>query len=336
MFRNATCCRRQVCQGIDQRLVLSPEGEFMSDLKRGRRAFLGAALASAALPLVACGGGGGGGDGFGVTTRQEVVTDFGTFGLVDRAGPQRALVFIHGNSISSHIFELLLQTEALKQHRLVLVNMPGSGVVPDAPDPIKDYSLFAFADGIAQALQTANVPAGAVLVGWSQGGMVAIEALQRGRSGDYLALLASAPVGHAPPEAGPAYTLPAWFSIDPWTETQYLEFAQAVMSPITTLPDWLLTDIRGSDPKQRTDISITAYSLGQITDEVAYVANSTKSTAVIVGDSDFGVPTKYLDTIKWGNKWRGATQLVHGHGHGLAWTAPDQVAQLLADFADSL
>jgi pimeloyl-ACP methyl ester carboxylesterase len=309
----------------------------MGESVKRRRSFMGAALTAATLPLVGCGGGGDGGVSAGAATRQDVATDFGTFGILDRPGPQRALVFIHGNSVSSHIFERLLDQPSLKQHRLVLVNLPGSGAVPDAPDPMKDYDFFSQADGLAQALKRVSVPEGAVLVGWSQGGMLAIEALQRGRSGDYLALLASSPVGNHSPDTGPAYTLPDWFGADPWTEVEYQKFAKAVMSPITDVPDWLLPDIRSSDPKQRTDILVTAYGpLGHITDEVAYVARSTKPIAVIVGDSDFGVPIKYLDTIAWGNKWRGATQVIRGHGHGLAWSAPDQVAKLLADFADSL
>lgn len=308
----------------------------MSGSEQGRRSFLGAALVGAALPLGGCAGmGAGGAGGAAATARHQVTTDFGTFAIVDRPGPQRALVFIHGNSVSSRIFEPLLDEAALRNHRLVLVNLPGSGAAPDAPNPAKDYSLFANADGLAQVLQKINVPAGAVLVGWSQGGMVAIEALQRGRTGDYLALLASAPIGSRPADAGPPYNLPAWFRDDPWTEADYLLFAQFVMSPSKTLPDWLLTDIRSSDPKQRKYMHANVVK-GQITDEAAYVAKSTKPIAVIVGDSDAGVPTKYLDTIPWGNKWRGATQLVRGHGHGLSWTAPNQVAKLLADFASSI
>ncbi|MCF6209425.1 MAG: pimeloyl-ACP methyl ester esterase BioH [Gammaproteobacteria bacterium] len=99
------------------------------------------------------------------------------------SGPD--LVLLHGWGMNADIWDGVVPMLA-KQHRVTGVDLPGHG---RSGDPGSDYSLPAQAKKIAEIL-----PAGSILVGWSLGGLLALQvALDFPRRIKALVLVASSP-----------------------------------------------------------------------------------------------------------------------------------------------
>lgn len=84
------------------------------------------------------------------------------------------VIFVHGNSSSARTWLPVLADGFGQQFRCLALDLPGHGQSEPASDR-SDYSLPGHAAvlvGFAQALGAAN----AVIVGWSMGGQIAMEA----------------------------------------------------------------------------------------------------------------------------------------------------------------
>ena len=105
-------------------------------------------------------------------------TDAGKVHAIERIGSKSSIVFLHGNSFSSRVFANQFQSEALRNHRLIALDLLGHGQSDNAKNPNYDYTISGFADTIAECLDQLNVP-NCILVGWSLGGHVALDLLGR-------------------------------------------------------------------------------------------------------------------------------------------------------------
>jgi pimeloyl-ACP methyl ester carboxylesterase len=89
-------------------------------------------------------------------------------------GDGRAVVFVHGNSSSARTWLPVLGGAFGQRFRCVALDLPGHGRSAPAPDH-PAYSLPGYAAVLA-AFAEATGTADAVIVGWSLGGHVALEA----------------------------------------------------------------------------------------------------------------------------------------------------------------
>ncbi|MEN0000861.1 MAG: alpha/beta hydrolase [Pseudomonadota bacterium] len=94
-----------------------------------------------------------------------------------KADSAPSLVFLHGNSFDGGIFENLMLHPALADRDLVAFDLPGHGESACLPQS-QSYNFGSMADRVGEALEDAEI-SNALLVGWSLGGHVALEALDR-------------------------------------------------------------------------------------------------------------------------------------------------------------
>jgi pimeloyl-ACP methyl ester carboxylesterase len=90
------------------------------------------------------------------------------------SGSGRAVIFVHGNSSSARTWHAVLEGPFGQRYRCLALDLPGHGQSPPPSDQAA-YSLPGYADvlaGFAAALDATD----AVVVGWSLGGHIAIEA----------------------------------------------------------------------------------------------------------------------------------------------------------------
>lgn len=89
-------------------------------------------------------------------------------------GTGQALVFIHGNSLSSKSFEKQLEDPFLKKYNIAALDLPGHGDSPIAANPSKTYSVKGFVHDVSVFIES-NFHESVILVGHSLGGHIALE-----------------------------------------------------------------------------------------------------------------------------------------------------------------
>jgi pimeloyl-ACP methyl ester carboxylesterase len=173
-----------------------------------------------------------------------------------------------------------------------------------------------------------------VLVGWSLGGHVALEAADDIPGCKGVLIYGTPPLAF-PPDMGAAFlpnpAMAAAFNPQ-LTEAEMRGFVDAFFAPGYTTPDdRFMTDIRRSDGRARAAIAASIRP-GGYKDEVQVTANLRVPLAVVHGAQEQLVSGAYFDAVPMPTLWRGAVQVIAGAGHAPHWETPDAFNALLADF----
>ena len=110
-------------------------------------------------------------------SKKSVVVDnvavvYDSYGSDDRTADQGALVFVHGWTCSSSLWQS--QLPLMKKFRSIAIDLPGHG---RSQAPQIEYSMEVFANAIGAVLKAEKIT-GAVLVGHSMGGPVSTMTLR--------------------------------------------------------------------------------------------------------------------------------------------------------------
>jgi pimeloyl-ACP methyl ester carboxylesterase len=248
----------------------------------------------------------------------------------------RTVIFVHGNSSSARTWLPVMTGDFGQRFRCLALDLPGHGQSGPARDQA-DYALPGYAavlTGFTQALGAA----GAVIVGWSLGGQIALEAAPM------LADAAGFAIFGAPPVASPAQLAEA-FLPNPAIGTLFAEHvsesearlaAASFTAPGSALDlTELVSDILATDGAVRAGLA-ACVAQGRFADEIAIVQALRQPLAIIQGADEQLVSLDYLRKLNVPTLWRGQVQLIPGTGHVPQLEAPRELAALLAEFIDSL
>ena len=253
----------------------------------------------------------------------------------ESSGIGPAALLIHGNSSSSRSFTKQLSGELGKKFRLVAVDLPGHGESDDASDAELTYSIPGFAQTIVEVVQQCSL-ADAVLVGWSLGGHIALEASQN------LPDLAGMLIFGTPPMTFPANMNEA-FLPDPAMDILFKDQLSEAEVGIRgagwfrsgtdqkSLPEVLLADIRRSDGGFRTRLQDSFVSPG-FADEVELVKHLDVPLAILHGSDERVINGSYIGSLDVPTLWRGEVQIIEDAGHIPQWEKPEVFNKLLGDF----
>jgi len=267
---------------------------------------------------------------------QQITIDGQQIAYRQSDGAERPVIFIHGNSCSSRTWEGILQSPFGQRYRCLALDLPGHGDSDQAKDP-GDYSLPGYArilTGFAQATSTGN----AVIVGWSLGGHIALEAAPHLPHAAGFVIYGTPPIATADqmsvafqPNPAMAFTFAPSISPD-----EARVYAAAFVAPGSELDlSETVTDVLKTDGAARAGLG-ASLAEGRYADELAITENLTTPLAILHGEGEQLISLDYLRTLTPPTLWRREIQLIPGAGHAPHLETPGQFTTLLQDFIAGL
>lgn len=264
---------------------------------------------------------------------QTVQVNGQTIALTTTSGRGPAVLLIHGNSASGRSFLHQLNSPLGERCRLIALDLPGHGQSDNAPDPSSVYTLPGYAQIVAAVVNQLALEQ-VVLVGWSLGGHIALEAEPLLPQVAGLLIFGTPPLAFPPAMAEaflPHPAMGAAFKAD-LTDAEMDGYVQAFFQPgVTELPEAFRADVRRTDGRARATMAASIQPNGY-RDEVAIVANLTKPLAVIQGEHEQLINLAYLQSLPMPTLWRKAVQVIPAAGHAPHWEQPEEFNRLLAEF----
>ncbi len=255
---------------------------------------------------------------------------------LESPGDGRAIVFVHGNSSSARTWRPQLEGPLGSRFRCLALDLPGHGQSAPAAD-LATYSLPGYAAvlaGFAGAVGAADP----LVVGWSLGGHIALEAAPAMPHAAGFAIFGTPPVSSAGQMAiaflpNPAMNVGFSAEVSPQDARAY---AASFTAPGSALPlDDFVADILATDGAARANL-LASIGQGRFADELAIVAGLAQPLAILHGAGEQLVSFEYLEQITTNNLWRGEVMVIDGAGHAPHQEAPERFASLLEQFIADL
>jgi pimeloyl-ACP methyl ester carboxylesterase len=252
--------------------------------------------------------------------------------FVASVGDGRPVVLLHGNSSSSRVWRPLLAGPFGERFRCLAPDLPGHGRSARAARP-DTYSLLGYA-AILTGFLAAMGAQDAVLIGWSLGGHIVLEAAPALPEAAGFVIFGAPPVGTAA-QLGEAFlpnpTLNVGYTAEVDAATA-LSYATSFLAPGSTVPpDEFVADILATDGLARAGL-LASIGEGRFADEVAVVAGLAQPIAVLHGEQEQFVSLDYLRGLTMPTLWRGEVQILPGVGHTPQVEAPEQFADITTQF----
>jgi len=266
----------------------------------------------------------------------SVSADGQEIAFLQSEGAGRPVVFVHGNSASARTWGPLLAGPFGHRFRCLAFDLPGHGRSAPAKD-LSAYSLPGYAAVLAAFVRELGA-ADAVIVGWSLGGHIAIEAAPTLQSARGFVIFGTPPVASAA-QMGEAFqpnpAMNVGFSAEVGRD-EAAAYAASFTAPGSTLSlDDFVADILGTDGAARASL-LASIGEGRFADEVAIVTTLRQPLAILHGEGEQLVSLDYLRRLSIPSLWRGEVQLIAGAGHAPHQETPEQFANLLEQFIDDL
>lgn len=261
--------------------------------------------------------------------RQTAEVDGIKIAFMDTGGTGVPVVLVHGNSGSADDFAAQLSRDPLDDLRLIAIDLPGHGesgrVTLDRYNiPTYAQVLTAFAEGIGVA--------NGVIVGWSLGGHIVLEAIGSLPAAKGFLIFGTPPLRY-PPNVNEAFlpdpAFAAGMTGDLTTEQARAYATSFLGEPNEKLEREFTRRILATDPNARAGL---AASVGRpFIDEVALLAKLKKPVAILQGTQERFANLTYIESLAIPSLWRGKVQILDG-GHAIQLENASVFNQLLWQF----
>jgi pimeloyl-ACP methyl ester carboxylesterase len=252
--------------------------------------------------------------------------------FLESEGAGRAVVFVHGNSSSARTWLPVLTGPFGRRFRCLAFDLPGHGQSAPAADH-SAYSLPGYAAVLTGFTQTLGA-SDAVIVGWSLGGHIALEAAPAMPAALGHIIFGTPPVATAAQMADAFLPNPAMnvgFTAEVSPELAH-DFAASFTAPGAALPlDEFTADILRTDGAARAAL-FASVGEGRFTDELAIAAALGRPLAILQGEGEQLVNLGYLQQLSIPGLWRGSVQVIPGAGHAIHQEATAAFTGLLDQF----
>ncbi|MFO7664361.1 MAG: alpha/beta hydrolase [Chloroflexota bacterium] len=262
--------------------------------------------------------------------KTHVKIDGNTIAIYESGGKGAAILLIHGRSFDAQTFRHQLVGDFGNNHRVVAFDLPGHGDSSLADNPEEVYSAPGYARIVAELVDRLGMSS-PVVVGWSLGGGIVLEAADQLPDAAGFFIFGAPPMGSPPPMEDAFHPNPAMrYILSPTlTEEQATAVVELTLRPGAEPSPSFREAILKSDGQMRAQL---AASGANRKDGVKTVANLTVPLAVVHGAEDQLVKVDYIRSLKMPTLWRGDVQIIEGAGHASHWEQPQSFNALLSDF----
>lgn len=255
-----------------------------------------------------------------------------TIAYQENDGIGSPVLFIHGNSSSSRTFEKQLATLT---NKVVAIDLPGHGESDHFPDH-SHYNIPAYAKVVVEVAEKLGLE-DAVVVGWSLGGHIALEAVKWMPKAKGFVIYGTPPIAFPPAmeEAfmpNPAVNVGFTPEVNEEQATLYANaFFKDGKAPVIPFVE----DVLKTDGNARAGLGASIAPDG-FEDEIAVVANMQVPLAILHGAHEALVNGEYLKKLTIPKLWKGSVQLVADAGHATHWENADSFNALIVSFCNDV
>lgn len=249
----------------------------------------------------------------------------------------KEVVFIHGNSLSSHTFSKQFEDPRLNLHyRLIALDLPGHGLSPKANEPEKTYSLPGFISILLEFVDKLKLH-DAVFVGHSLGGNIILDAATTLLSAKGFVIFGAPPI-NIPPNMGKYFLPNPFFPLaykPDLTNDEIKDLASAFVKKNIEIPDVIIEDIKKTHPEMRAYLGASLIP-ENLTNEVEIIENIGKPVAIFHGKNDQLVNGEYFKELNIPTLWQKEIKIIPDSGHCPQLENPEMFNNILLNFLNEL
>jgi len=266
-----------------------------------------------------------------MSTERTIETSHAAIAVRISQGSGLPVVLLHGNSGSKEAFRHQMDGTPGEQYQLVAVDLPGHGASGNARDPLRTYSIPGYADAVLEVLAELGLKRAAVF-GWSLGGHVGIDMIQRfpGMAG---LMISGTPPVRATPESvmggfkpNPAVAL---FGQERLSAEEMDIFARGVYGAADAP---VFRDALARTDGQARRLMIESLFTGHTADQRQIVETTDVPLAIVDGERDPFVNLDYIAGLAIPSLWEKHCFILREAGHAAFLTHPDRFNPIFERF----
>lgn len=214
---------------------------------------------------------------------------------IEKGQVKGTIVFVHGNSSSSFVFDAVLKSKLIPQTKIT-IDLPGHGVNADEGNEIRDFSIEVYRAKLIDLLS--GIDDDILLVGNSLGGHLVIEVAQEINRLKGLVIFGTPPLKkplNLEEAFLPVDALQTFFTENPSDANIESAINLAVQNKEHVRD--LIKDFKKANPKVRTAVAVDIGEANFL-DQYAIFTTLKVPKFIIVGKQDPSVNPKYLELVK--------------------------------------
>lgn len=262
-----------------------------------------------------------------------VDTSHSEVAIVESVGDGPPVLFIHGNSSCKEVFRNQLQGEIGETWRCIAMDLPGHGRSADATDPEKTYSMPGYADTALELMAALGHDTFAMF-GWSLGGHIGIEMLDRSDRVSALMISGSPPVSKDPDALSVGFKPSKHMHLagqNEFTDEEVDAYARATCGINAPFEDFLRDAVARTDGRAR-ELMLGKFSAGVGCDQQRTVMDAAIPLSIVNGGEEPFVNNEFVASLDLQNLWEDQVHLIDGVGHAPFWEAPELFDPFLKRF----
>ena len=253
-----------------------------------------------------------------------------------KSGSGPTIIFIHGNSQSSAIWDGLINERALAGYTLACLDLPGHGQSFHSNASEKDYTLKGMADLLKEFLLKTYTEQ-YIIVASSLGTNMIAEVITQLPQCKGLVLTGTCVMGSkftVPEIVQPNPHFGVTFAVSPTDEELEGFLGTWAVRIEGELKQRCIRMFRETDPELRIQMGI-AIAEGDWSDEVGNLEQLTYPVAVVYGKDERIIFPEYLKRSAI-NIWKGNVITIPGAGHCCQLDQPEVLAELIRQYASEI
>lgn len=263
-----------------------------------------------------------------------VETAQGKISIWDSKNEGSPVLFIHGNSACKEAFEKQFKSSIGDHYRFIAMDLPGHGNSDKAHDPENTYTVSGYADVAIEVIKKLGLEK-PVVVGWSLGGHVGLNIIQKSQKIAGLLIIGTPPINISMEGFKEGFLpLPLFQTL--FTQMEFTrEEASTFMSGSgfdTDKNTFIVDAAQKTDGIARpTLVGSMAKGIGG--DQKAIVETDDTPLCVVQGANDQGINNQYIrEKVNYKNLFNRKVYEVKDSGHAVFWQKPDEFNAILSQF----